>query len=261
MSVVEKVLEKSEQFFFDKKVQDIVVGVSLIAVQLSDGSLGISYVLRDSLPSGCSIFPYAKEVPGKTVKETAEWILTGKENLQKAIGGAILCAALEDTGVPDEEKSETPYGININADDKVGMIGFIPPVADMFMKHAGSLIVFDQGISLRGGGERGCDAKVMPMEKQQEMLPDRDIVVLSGTTTVNGTIDGLLEICKKAREIIMIGPSTPMCPEGFKGSGITRLAGSFWDRSHKEDIFKNISQAGGIAHVKKYMIKKSANVM
>ncbi|HPR24688.1 MAG TPA: DUF4213 domain-containing protein, partial [Bacillota bacterium] len=67
MFVVKNVLEKSEQFFFDKRVEDIVVGVSLIAVQLSDGSVGVSYVLRNSLPTGCSIFPYAKEVPGKTV--------------------------------------------------------------------------------------------------------------------------------------------------------------------------------------------------
>ena len=52
-----------------RAIQDLVVGVSLIAVQLDDGSIGVSYVLRESLPGGCSVFPYAREAVGMSAEE------------------------------------------------------------------------------------------------------------------------------------------------------------------------------------------------
>ena len=43
-----------------KTIKDIVIGISLIGVELSDGTVGVAYVLRDGLPSGCSVFRYVK---------------------------------------------------------------------------------------------------------------------------------------------------------------------------------------------------------
>ncbi len=98
------------------------------------------------------------------------------------------------------------------------------------------------------------------MEKQPELLPSCDVVLLSGTTTINGTIDSLLEFCSGAREIVMVGPSTPMYPPGWQGSGITVLAGSCWRRDRKEEIFKLISLAAGIRQLQQHMQKKAVRV-
>ena len=43
---------------------------------------------------------------------------------------------------------------------------------------------------------------------------------------------------------MMVGPSTPMFPQGWQDSRLTVLAGSWWDNEHKEEIFKLISLAG-----------------
>ena len=248
--LVEKILESAQSRLAGKTVTDLVVGVSLVACELSDGEIGISYVLRDDLPNGCSAFPYVQEVIGKPAAEIASWLKTGEDNLKRAIADAVLTASAG-SDFPEDAKDGLPFGITASPSDTAGMIGLIEPVARVLEKAAGKLIVFDEGLARHGG-----NPLVMPSSKQAELLPTCDIVVLSGTTVVNGSIDALLKMCPKAREIIMVGTSTPMFPDGFKDSGITRLAGSCWDNSKKNEIFRLISLACGISHLHKYNLKK-----
>ncbi len=101
---------------------------------------------------------------------------------------------------------------------------------------------------------------IRSMNEQAELLPKCDIVILTGTTVINETIDNILKICSNAKAIIMIGPSTPMFPEAFKNTNIKVLAGSWWGNDDKEDLFKLISIAGGIMQINKFMIKKAVPV-
>ena len=248
--LVEKILNSAQIRLAGKTVTDLVVGISLVACELSSSEIGISYVLRDDLPNGCSAFPYAQEVIGKPAAEIASWLVTGSDNLKRAIGDAVLTASAG-SNFPADDKDGLPFGIETGSSDTVGMIGLIEPIARMLEETAGKLIVFDEGLARHGG-----NPLIMPSSKQAELLPTCDIVVLSGTTVVNGSIDSLLQMCQKAREIIMVGTSTPMLPAGFKGSGITRLAGSCWDKTKKAEIFRLVSLACGISHLHKFNLKK-----
>lgn len=256
--IMKEVLAAAEPYLSGRSVRDLVIGVSLIGCQLDNGDVGVSYVLRDDLPNGCSAFPYAQEVIGKSASEIAGWILTGGDNLQRAIAASVLAAASCGQDIPDDDKDGMPFGIKVKTEDTVGMIGLIAPVAKQISKSVRELIVFDQGISLHGGDVmvHGCDIMVQAMEDQPKLLPACDVVILSGTTTINNSIDDLLKMCGKAREIIMIGPSTSMFPMGWQGSGITRLAGTWWDKEFKEEIFKAISLACGVSYLHQFMRKK-----
>ena len=55
------------------------------------------------------------------------------------------------------------------------------------------------------------------------LLPDCDIVIMTASAAVNKTLPRLLELSRDAQTII-IGPTTPMCPE-LKALGISRLSG------------------------------------
>ncbi|MBP1551727.1 MAG: DUF4213 domain-containing protein, partial [Oscillospiraceae bacterium] len=63
--VVKNIITAAQPYLEGKTVKDLVVGISLISCQLSDGSVGVSYVLRHGLPPGCSAFAYAKDAIGK----------------------------------------------------------------------------------------------------------------------------------------------------------------------------------------------------
>lgn len=252
--LMQKVLASAMPILTEKTISDIVIGVSLIGVQLSNGSVGVSYVLRASLPNGCSVFPYVQNICGKPACEIAEWIISGKENLQRGIASAVLAAASNELSLPNDIKTEFPFGIDAHIGDTIGMIGYIRSVAKCFGGKF-KTIIFDEGLSLHGG-----DINISPMADQPKLLPSCDIVLLSGTTTINGSVDSIISMCKNAREIVMVGPSTPMYPDGWKGSGITTLAGSLWDNSKKDEIFRKISLACGVSHLGDFIIKKLVRV-
>ena len=68
-----EVLYAARPYLEGRTIKDLVIGISQIACQLSDDSVGISYVLRYGLPPGCSIFGYAQSVIGASAWEIANW--------------------------------------------------------------------------------------------------------------------------------------------------------------------------------------------
>lgn len=50
----------------------------------------------------------------------------------------------------------------------------------------------------------------IPAVLAPDIVPKADIVAITGTTLVNGTIDGLLELVNEEQLVMVLGPTTPM---------------------------------------------------
>lgn len=251
--IIDSVLQAAEPLLAGRQVTDAVLGLSLTAIELDGQDIGLSYVLRHDLPAGCSIFGFAQDIIGKPALEVASLVVNGQDDAQRGVGMAVITAATRRLELPDEPKSQTPFGLSVRPGDTVGMIGYIPPVVKNLEKLADRVLIFDQGLSLNGGEG---STQVCSMEQQIELLPDCDLMIITGTTLINGTIDQLVSWCSRAREIVMVGSSTPMIAEAFTGTGVTALAGSWWDAAYKQEMFKRLSLSCGISHLKEMMIKK-----
>lgn len=250
--LIDKIVQAAEPYTQNRTIKDLVVGISLIAVQLDDGSIGVSYVLRENLPGGCSVFPYAREIIGAPAAEIARWAAAGREAVQRAIGNAVLNAASTQQELPDCDQIGKPFGLSLAGGEKVGMIGMIGPAVMMLKPYNCQLFLFDKGRE----GQEG----IYPASRQAELLPQCQVVFLSGTSTINGTIDQLLRWCAPDCRIVMLGSSTPMFPSAFQDTPVNILAGSWWDGRKKEDLFRLISLASGIDGLRPYMIKKNVKV-
>ena len=144
-SVKYRILEAAKPYLEGKTVKDLVVGISLIAVQLSDEAVGVSYVLRYALPPECGAFGYARDCLGMSAWEVANWSVEGKDNIARSIGGAVLAAASQQLDIADDTDEKCHYGMQITSEDTVGMIGFIKPVAKTLASQVKKLYVFDEG--------------------------------------------------------------------------------------------------------------------
>lgn len=60
--------------------------------------------------------------------------------------------------------------------------------------------------------------------KTPEILPRADLVAVTGTTLLNGTLAGILELCRDDAFVVLIGPTTPYATSLFD-CGIDMLAG------------------------------------
>lgn len=237
-----------------KTVTDIVVGISMLAVELDYSRIALSYTLRDNLKSGCSIFPSVQRAVGQPAESIAEWLVTGTDDIQRAIASATISAATRKE-YPSAAQT-TPFGLSVREGDKVGMVGMIRPVIKQLKPYRPELYIFDKGKCSFHPDE----PDLYPVEKQREIIPECDILILSGTTVINRTIDSLVDMASRAREILVLGSSTPMFPEGFRNSKVTVVAGSAWRYEDKKEIFTLVSRAAGMKALSRLMIKQQVRV-
>jgi len=88
----------------------------------------------------------------------------------------------------------------------------------------------------------------IPEEAGKECLPKSDIVVISGTTLINHTLEGILSLCNPKSVRMLLGPSTPMIPMLFD-YGIDILSGS--RVTDKQTALKYISEGANFVRLKK----------
>jgi uncharacterized protein len=64
-----------------------------------------------------------------------------------------------------------------------------------------------------------------PAESAGDLLPQANVVAITGSALVNHTLDGLLSLCNLDSTVMVLGPSTPLSPILFD-HGITILSGT-----------------------------------
>lgn len=68
-----------------------------------------------------------------------------------------------------------------------------------------------------------------PEWEEERLLPEAEIVVITGMALTNGTMSHVLELCRNAELVALSGPSVPITPLWFD-YGVTALFGTLcWD--------------------------------
>jgi uncharacterized protein (DUF4213/DUF364 family) len=75
------------------------------------------------------------------------------------------------------------------------------------------------------------------------LLPRCDVVILSATTLLNHTLERLLDCSRGARELVVLGPSSPLVPAPFAKRGVTLLSGVVVEKPDK--LLRIVSEGGG----------------
>ncbi len=62
-------------------------------------------------------------------------------------------------------------------------------------------------------------------ERAPELIPQADVVAITGTALINHTLEGLLSLCRPSALVMILGPSTPLSPLFFE-AGVSFLSGA-----------------------------------
>jgi uncharacterized protein len=214
------------------RATDIRVGLGYTAVALEDGRSGLAYTLHEQEHESCTVIADAGTLAGRKASELISWIKQPDE-IARAIGLATANALFP---VPDGAvESDILDILSHGLEDTVGMIGYFGPLVGPIRKSCRALHIFER--------KPIPDLGVLPDSAAGEILPQCQVVVMSATTLLNRTIDELLNHCRSAREIAILGPSTPFLSEPFKKRGVTILSGvQVLDTPR---ILQIVSEAGG----------------
>jgi len=126
----------------------------------------------------------------------------------------------------------------IGKDKRVTFIGKFPHI-EQIRSSAKELLILELDISLVDPNSR-----VLPATAAEYVIPESDIVAITGSALINKSMEHLLKLCTASDAYtIILGPSTPMCDVLFD-YGADMLAGV--EVVNSDSLLKKISQSGGM---------------
>jgi uncharacterized protein (DUF4213/DUF364 family) len=225
----------------DRKIRDIRAGLSYTAVMLDDGACGLAYTFRNKLGCFCGIINEAGSIIGRSAAEIISW-LNSANLLMASMGLATINAVLNHSSDRLEE-GNIVTALDVAPTEVFGMVGSFGPILNVIKRQTKNIYVFEQHT------EKGPD--LYSEADIPAYLPKCDVVVVTATSIINHTIDGVLSHCAGAREVCLVGPSCPLCPEVFENYNVTILAGDVV--TMPEDALQIVSQGGGTMALKNAM--------
>ncbi len=236
--IIDELVSFAEPEAGTQVVKDIRIGLGYTCVALSGGGCGLAYTFRNDAGHTCSVLGTAGTLLGLPAADMLTWAKSN--NRIKAALGLATMNALINHETPDMTRANVAEALAVGADDTLGMVGAFRPILREIKSSVGKIFVFEEEVE-EGSG-------FYPSEDIPRYLPSCDVIILTATSLINHTIDSILEHCRGAREVCLVGPSTPMCPTVLSRYGITLLAGSLVTKPDR--ALEIVSQGGGTRNLR-----------
>jgi uncharacterized protein (DUF4213/DUF364 family) len=229
------------------RVADVRIGLGYTAVMLADDHVGVAYTFREEAKDCCTIFDELRPLVGRPASDVLQ-LLGSPDPIAAGVGLACANALVN----RDEDRfvgGDILDHLDLRPGDHVGMVGDFRPLVDKIQKRVCSLTVFERGAHPSG--------ILHPEEEAADALPRCQVALITATSIINHTIDGLLQAASGCREVAVLGASTPLLPEAFAGEQVTMLSGVVVKDPH--EVLRVVSEGGGMRlfspHVRKVSLR------
>ena len=236
-------------------IERVVIGLFFTGVKLSNGAGGLCFTPIKEIPeavccpSSMSAMPLSGKMRGNSVLPFLEQMLDGGA-LNKAIGIATLNALSMTCW---KEQLPTSYKITSGMDamdavtvednDYVILVGAFIPTLKALKKRGKPFGILELNPSVLYPEE--LQYLIAP-ERRDEELSKADLIIATGTTLINDTLEGILKQKKPGARVVVMGPTASSIPDAFFRRGVDILGGvSVVDPDRVLDL---IAEAGSGFH-------------
>jgi len=232
-----------------KLIDDLISALKSNAIPVKDVRVGISWTGVDGKYCGVAKTYGIPFKHGNYTKDLGE--LNSKTTLELAKYSRSWNMVEASIGVAAINSMVKPKGkININAldlviergkDKEITMVGRFPLIPKI-KASASRLWVLESDHSLINP-KKG----IINESAAEYVIPKSDIVIITGSTLINKSMERFLNLCNEDTYVIILGPSTTMSEVLFD-YGANMLAGVEIIKSRQ--ILQKISQSGGMINSK-----------
>ena len=216
----------------DGPVRSVLVGAHWTAV--CSRHCGLASTLTGEKPHGHERVREVGRLHLKTALELAE--LARSDNLLEAsIGVAAINSLIEVEREHVTESNARDVLAEHGRGRAVALVGHFPFIPQL-RRLTRELWVIEQHPI-----EGEC-----PAEAAADLIPQADVVAITGTALINHSLEGLLALCRPNSFVMILGPSTPLSPVLF-GYGVAMLSGAWV--VDEEAALRTISQGATFQQV------------
>ena len=232
-------------------VERAVIGLFFTGVKLNNGIAGACATPIKTIPeavccpSSAMAMPFPGKLKGRPAFDFAREAL-GDNGIRRAAGIAAM-NALADTCWRRRPHPETELRLGIDAfdateirrGDKVVVVGaFVPFLRELKRRHQPYLVLEQDPATLKADEL----PFFRPAGQAVAVVPDADVLLITGTTLINGTLEELLALARPTARVTMVGPTVSLLPDGFLRRGADILGTV---RITDPDAFLDILAEGG----------------
>ena len=192
------------------------------AVELEDGTLGLSFVLLDGELHGLGdgVAPLAGADPVAVARGFAEG-RGGERAVGFATVNALAALLYRRARFVPARAGDTLGDLAPGPGDHVGMVGLFPPLVPRVLATGARLTV----VELRR--DLVAEHRDWRVTADPEALRACSKVLCTSTVLLNDTLDGLLARCGGARAFALVGPGAACLPDPLFARGVTVLGGTW----------------------------------
>lgn len=191
------------------------------AVQLGDGSAGLAYVLLGDARKRLAAIP-AASLAGEDAAALAQG-LQGDDAAGRSLGLAALNALTrhlyQRAGFAPDLARDSLGDLALGPDDRLGMVGFFPPLVRRAREAGTPLLVLELKAELVQ------EAPGLTVTLDPSRLAECTRVVCTSTTLLNESLEAVLRHARGCREFVLVGPSAGCVPDPLFARGVTALGG------------------------------------
>ncbi|HKM69326.1 MAG TPA: DUF364 domain-containing protein [Stellaceae bacterium] len=209
-------------------IERVVVGLFFTGVKLSNGTAGTSATPIKSIPeavccpSSAMAMPFPGKLRGRRAADLAREALSG-HGIRRTVGiatvNALADCCWQRRPNPDVELR---HGVDafdatdIRQGEKVVVVGAFVPFLKELKRRDQAFLVLEQDAATLKADELPF---FRPAEQAAEILPDADVVLITGSTLVNNTLEHLLALTRPDARVTVVGPTVGMLPDAFLARG------------------------------------------
>lgn len=230
-AVLERLGSEAETLTLERAV----LGIFFTCVKLSNGAGGLCATPIKSVPEAvcCPSSAKAMPTPGKIAGRRAAQVLDDlyrAQDLRRALAIATLNALAETLWLRDGPPAGAALSdgdafeaLPIAPGQRVALVGAFPPYMRELRRRGQPFNVLELDPATLKPEEMPYYA---PAAQAPEILPRADVFITTGTTLINGSLDGLLRLLRPGAEAAVIGPTATLIAEPYVGRGVTVLGGT-----------------------------------
>ncbi len=262
--ILEKTLDLIEKgtlktLLVKQEATRIVIGIGYTGVEVlikGKSFLGVSYTSPDALnQKECSKINFPGKLTEIPLKELLKWSIK-TPSLKKIIGIATLNAVSQYLLKKDNKyrylKKDLFEYLKIDKNSDITFIGLIKPMIRQFNTISKHITIIEK------------DLELTPFFTQFNTVKDigdierdglhTDILICTGTTLINGSLERILDVYKdNAGFIALIGPTASILPDILFEYAIDLVGGMYFIDSGA--ALRILKEGGGTRFFKKYGVK------
>lgn len=212
-------------------------GGEFCAIELDDGSIGLSYVMLDDTLARLAEASPSAGLVGTGALEVARQYALGHgpmRTLGFAAVNALTRSFFDRAGYRPPTSTDSIGGLAPLPGEHIGMIGLFRPLVGTVTAAGARLTVLELREELVGE-QAGFRVSLNPAD-----IADCSKVLSTSTILLNDTLDDVLAACRAARRLVLVGPTAGCLPDPLFSRGVT-LVGGTWIEDRQDFVARFVA--------------------